>query len=187
MQTTRSSLLSRVRNLQDQESWTEFVEIYGVFLERVLRRLQIPPDDALDLVQETFQTVVNHIGDFEYDRSKRFRGWLATIAFRKASRFFEKKKRLLGPAGGTVNLGAIHGAAGELLDEQWYAERVRIAADRTKAKVGRTEWEVFRRTVLEPGENQAAAEALNIDVGYLYVCKARAKKVFLQALEETDE
>ena len=90
---TDSKLLRSVRDLQDADSWREFIDIYGPYLVGVLTRWAFCDHDALDLVQETFIAVMNHIGDFEYDHSKRFRGWLATIALRKAVAILEEAEK----------------------------------------------------------------------------------------------
>ena len=77
---TRPSLLLRVRNLRDQKSWDEFVELYSPLVLRYLRRIGVPNQDALDLLQDVLGIVVRHIGSFEYDPGKSFRAWLRTIA-----------------------------------------------------------------------------------------------------------
>src|SRR6185295_16750135 len=78
---TRPSLLLRVRNLNDAESWREFIELYGPLIMRYLKRKHVPHDDAVELTQEVLQIVATHIAKFEYDPARgRFRGWLWTVA-----------------------------------------------------------------------------------------------------------
>jgi RNA polymerase sigma-70 factor (ECF subfamily) len=180
---TDSKLLRSVRDLRDGDSWREFIDIYGPYLVGVLTRRGIPHQDVLDLVQETFIVVMDHIGDFEYDHSKRFRGWLATIALRKAW-------RLLGglrPVGGTTNLMVLGNLDGGDTDWEGMESRLQVVLQRTRTIVSPLEWRAFQMTVLENMENKAASQALGIEIGHLYVCKSRVKSVLEKVLEETDE
>lgn len=70
-------------------------------------RHQYPPwdvahQDAGDVVQEVFATVVSHLGRFTRERSgDTFRGWLWTIARNKARDYFRRRADEPAPAQGT--------------------------------------------------------------------------------------
>jgi RNA polymerase sigma factor (sigma-70 family) len=181
---TSSTLLSRIRDLTSRGDWERFVSLYGPFLERFLRRRGLTPDDALDVVQETFTAVVDHIGDFQYDPERRFRGWLATIALRKAWRHLAQRRREPLGAGGTTHMAAVeawpddgHGVSDE-------TDRWEVILDRVRAEISSREWDAFRLTVLEDVECQAAAERLHMQLGHLYVCRSRAKRALQRVLEQ---
>jgi RNA polymerase sigma factor (sigma-70 family) len=154
---------------------------------RLLRRRSLSPEDALDVVQETFLTVVDHIGDFQYDPDKRFRGWLATVALRKAWRYLERKHREPGGAGGTANLDRAEAIPDDRPCAADEAHRLEAVLDRLRAELPPLEWEVFRLTVLENTSPKAAAEQLKIELGYLYVCRSRGKCALRRILEQGDE
>jgi RNA polymerase sigma-70 factor (ECF subfamily) len=182
---TSATLLDRIRDLKNQQDWERFIAIYGPFLARFLRRRGLTPDDALDVVQETFVTLIDHLGDFRYDPEKRFRGWLATVALRKAWRYLDRKDREPAGAGGSTHQAMVEGIPGRDGDEQ--AERLEAVLDRVRAEVPPLEWDVFRLTVLEEMDSKAAAEQLHIEIGYLYVCRSRVKRVLRRILEQGDE
>jgi len=178
---TAQTLLEQVREFGAEDAWKTFVDRYAPFLHCVLRRLGVPDEDAADLVQDTFLTIVTHIGDFQYDPGKRFRGWLTTMATRKAYRYFQKRGRQVAWPDERFDV------AQEIIDEEWYRRRLALACQRAKDEVSEVEWRAFEKTVLENESNQEAAQSLGITIGYLFVCKCKAKAVFLRALEETDE
>jgi len=184
---TRVSLLRRIRNLQDRQSWADFVEIYGPFLLRVLRRHGLGRDDALDVVQETFQAVAQNIGEFEYDPARSFRKYLATIAVRKTWRHFRARERRPVSPGGTQHLMAVQQVSGEVVDEEWYRRRVEIAVQHCRSRWNDLESRVFEMVYFQGLSDEETAGRLGIDIGYEYVLKSRARKKFDRVLEETDE
>lgn len=182
--TTDAGLLRRMRDLRDREAWEEFLEIYGPCLDYLLRRHGLSAADASDVSQETFLTVATHIKGFVYNDSKRFRSWLATVALRKAWRMLKKKQREAQSPGGTTNIELLQnvdqaGGGGDDIGFQ-----LAYVLGRTRAEVSEAEWEAFRLTVLEDGDNGEIARRLGIDIGCLYVRKARAKKTLMRILTE---
>jgi DNA-directed RNA polymerase specialized sigma24 family protein len=69
---TRRSLLSRLRNLEDNASWQDFFETYWKLIYSAATKAGLSDADAQDVVQETVLTVTRRIGEFRYDpRSTR--------------------------------------------------------------------------------------------------------------------
>ena len=58
---TRPSLLVRLRNLQDQQSWEEFYTIYQPLVFRMARSQGFQDADASELTQEVFLAVASAI------------------------------------------------------------------------------------------------------------------------------
>jgi len=74
---TRQSLLSRLKNWDDQESWREFFDTYWQLIHRVARKAGLREDEAQDVVQETILSVAKKMPTFKYDPAQgSFRGWL---------------------------------------------------------------------------------------------------------------
>jgi RNA polymerase sigma factor (sigma-70 family) len=184
---TSTTLLREIRDLRNRDEWRRFVDTYTPYLKGILRRRGFSQEDTLDLMQETFVAVVDHIGDFQYDPSRRFRGWLATIALRKASRHALRDKRRLPARGGTANLGVLGGLPGNQCSNEDEERRLSILLGRLRAALNELEWKVFESTALEDTPFDEAAAKLGIAAGYLYVCRSRARKALLRLLEEGDE
>jgi RNA polymerase sigma-70 factor, ECF subfamily len=181
---TSPTLLREIRDLRNQDEWRRFVDQYTPFLTGMLLRRGLSPEDAADLIQETFAAIVDHIGDFQYDPRKRFRGWLATIALRKAWRYVSRDRRREAAQGGTTNLrrlGDQPGDAGAPDDEE---QRLSLVLGQLRAALNELEWEVFSRTVLADTSIDEAAKQLSIAAGYAYVCRSRARKTLMHLLKE---
>lgn len=83
---TRRSLLSRLRNLDDQESWRAFFDLYWRLLYKVARRAGLSEADAEDVVQETVVAVARQMPRFRYDAARgSFKGWLFRIVGRRVN------------------------------------------------------------------------------------------------------
>ena len=80
MDTTRPSLLLRVRDAGNAEAWRDFDAIYRPMLFRFARSRGLGDAEAEDVVQHCFTAVQHHIRSFDYDPSRgRFKGWLRTL------------------------------------------------------------------------------------------------------------
>jgi len=81
MESTRTSLLRRVRDPADREGWSEFVALYEPLLLQYVRKQGLNDADAQDVVQNVFITLLRALGAFRLDRDKgRFRTWLWRVA-----------------------------------------------------------------------------------------------------------
>src|SRR5262245_37795653 len=79
MHTTQISLLERIRQPGEQQAWERFVELYTPLLYHWACHVGLQDQDAADLVQDVFTTLVQKMPEFAYDRHKSFRGWLRTV------------------------------------------------------------------------------------------------------------
>src|SRR5262245_60632101 len=83
MNTTSPSLLNRLRQPGDEEAWKRFTALYTPLLFYWARHLGLQAQDAADLVQEVFATLVRKLAEFDYDQHKSFRSWLKTVLLNK--------------------------------------------------------------------------------------------------------
>src|SRR5438067_2165112 len=81
---TRRTLVSRLRNLDDQESWRVFFDRYWELLYNVARQAGLSEPEAQDTVQETIIAVAKAMPDFRYDPARgSFKQWLLRITRRR--------------------------------------------------------------------------------------------------------
>src|SRR5215475_5253466 len=91
---TRTSLLSRLKDWDDQESWKEFFDTYWKMLYSVARRAGLSESDAQDVVQEAIVAVAKKLPGFQYDpASGSFKSWLMLIMRRRIIDYFRKRVR----------------------------------------------------------------------------------------------
>src|SRR5262245_29219994 len=73
---TRRTLIERLKNWQDNESWEDFFHTYGRLIYGVAIKSGLTDAEAQDVVQETVLTVSKNIREFEYDPARgRFKSW----------------------------------------------------------------------------------------------------------------
>ena len=74
---TRDSLLSRLKDWEDGESWREFFRTYWKLIYATARRAGLDDAEAQEAVQETIIKVCQHMPGFRYDRTRgSFKSWL---------------------------------------------------------------------------------------------------------------
>src|SRR6266568_9642544 len=77
---TRQSLLSRLKNSEDQAGWQDFFDTYWKLIYSVAVKSGLTVAEAQDAVQETVIAVANNIKEFQYDPKKcSFKSWLMLI------------------------------------------------------------------------------------------------------------
>ena len=64
---TRRSLLSRLKDWDDQESWRDFFDTYGKLIYGLARKSGLSDAEAQDAVQETLMAVAKEMPGFKYD------------------------------------------------------------------------------------------------------------------------
>jgi RNA polymerase sigma factor (sigma-70 family) len=86
---TRPTLLFRLRNWEDEQSWNEFYRLYYNFVFDLARRNGLSRADAEEVTQDVFRRVAETIHQFESDPARgTFRGWLMNLTrWRIADKF----------------------------------------------------------------------------------------------------
>ena len=91
---TRRTLLSRLKDWNDQASWREFFNTYWRFIYAVAIQSGLNDTEAQDVVQETVITVAKQMPGFKYDRSEgSFKNWLQKTAHWKIRDHLRKRQR----------------------------------------------------------------------------------------------
>jgi len=191
---TRPSLLLRIRDFRDGESWQQFVDLYRPMIIRYLRGIGVGEDDALDLAQEVLQIVLRRIHAFAYDPLVgKFRGWLRKVTVNRARRhFLEKRRQFLSPGGTGVHqaLQQVPDASGDMdehWERQWRTRCLEVAMEKVRPQVEESTWQSFRMAVLENQPPKVVAEKLKISVGLVYVNKSRVLARLRKAVETINE
>ncbi len=101
---TRYSLLSRLQNWGDEESWRLFFDTYWRLIYSVALKSGLTESEAQEVVQETIICVAQNIQKFKRDRRLgSFKGWLRNLTrWRIADQLKKRTGLLRGDADGAA-------------------------------------------------------------------------------------
>src|SRR5689334_19229294 len=77
---TRASLLSRLKNWEDADSWQDFANTYERLVYTTAIRSGLTDAEAKDVLQEVLLSVAKRIDEFKSDPARgTFKGWLLNL------------------------------------------------------------------------------------------------------------
>ncbi len=195
---TRPSLLNRIRNTADQESWQEFYNLYSGLVHRFALRRGLTEAEAQDVVQDTFICVAKSIEEFRYDpQIGSFRGWLLhTTEWRI---WDQRRKRPQEASGASLRAVDPHRTAtidripdasiGELQarwEHEWQQTLVETALQCVKSQISAKQFQIFDLYVVKDWPVFKVARALSVSVSQIYLAKHRVRKVIKNKVKEIE-
>ena len=186
---TRKTLLSRLKNLDDNESWRTFFNTYWKLIYGVAIKSGLADTEAQDVVQETIIAVARNIGDFKYNpETCSFKTWLLQVTrsrisnqLRKERRHVSGRSQLPDETSGTSLLERLPDPCGNhfdaLWEEEWEKNLMDAAIDRVKKQVEIEQFQLFDFYVLRKWPVRKVAETLRVNIGRVYLAKHRISKL----------
>jgi len=183
---TRQSLLSRLKDWNDQESWRTFFDTYWKLIYTAARKAGLSDSEAQDVVQETVISVFRSMPGFKYRAvGGSFKGWLLRLTGWRIMDQFRKRQRALelmhqrsdDASTGTSVISRVADPAGMALesqwDEEWEANLLEAAIERVKRKVDSKHYQIFDLYVLKKWPVLKVARILRVNPGKVYLMKHR--------------
>jgi RNA polymerase sigma-70 factor (ECF subfamily) len=183
MSQTSLSLLDRARHAGDGDSWRQLAAVYVPVLHGWLRRYDIQPADADDLVQDVLLVVSRELAAFEHNgRPGAFRGWLRLILVHRLRDFWRRRQYRPTAGGGSDllrQLDQLEDPHSEL-SGQWNREHDRHLLLQLVAQIESRFQEstrvAFRRTVIDGAEPGQVAHELGLSLNAVLIAKSRVLK-----------
>lgn len=187
---TRQSLLERVKDWDDRESWDDFFDTYAPLLFNVARRAGLGEADAEDAVQDALLTVARRMPNFSYDpEAGSFKGWLLQVTrcrvidhWRRQRKHRENAESL--DAGQEETIPRIEqiadpSAAGfeAIWEDQWQKDLLEAAKERVKAKVKPRQYQIFHCAVVKEWPALRIARDLRVNLGQVYFARRKVEKL----------
>ena len=186
---TRDSLLSRLKDWEDQEGWREFFETYWRLIYTVARRAGLADAEAQDLTQETLLVVAKQMPGFRYDRSRgSFKAWLHTVIRGRLSRHWRKLKSQPS-AGGTAQADDDADAVDPVVEipaesgfeaawrTEWEQNLLEAALRRVQAKVSPRQYLIFSLAVLKGVPVATIRERYDASLAQVYLARHRVGRL----------
>jgi RNA polymerase sigma factor (sigma-70 family) len=195
---TRRSLLSRLRNLEDNTSWQDFFDTYWKLIYSAATKAGLSDADAQDVVQETILAVSRKIGEFRYDPKRgSFKGWLLhTTRWRilghlRRRRPEDRHRAEGGNPPGTDLLDQIPDPASDRIDEVWETEwqqnLMDAAVQRIKRRVQPKHYQVFELYALKEWPAGKVAQALGVNIAQVHLIKHRVARLLKKEVRRLQE
>jgi RNA polymerase sigma factor (sigma-70 family) len=193
---TRSSLLGRLKDWEDHDSWRAFFDTYWRLIYNFSIRSGLTHAEAQEAVQETVVAVAKSIGRFQYEPTVcRFKSWLLGVTRSKIANQLARRARQ--PVG-FANLQSSDSDSTPLLnrlpderadpleqtwDEEWRNNLMEAAINRVKRRVSIEQYQMFDLFVLKQWPAGDVAKTLGVTIGHVYVAKHRISKLIRKEIE----
>jgi RNA polymerase sigma-70 factor (ECF subfamily) len=186
---TRQSLLSRLRDWNDEESWNVFFDTYWKLIYSAATKAGLTDSEAQDVVQETVLSVSKSMPGFHYDSEKgsfktwlmRLTGWRIVDQLRKRDRGLRRTLRTEEILTDTPTIERIADPVGsrleKLWEEEWETNLMEAAIERIRRKVDPEQYQIFDLYVLKQWPVSKVARTLKVNPGKVYLIKHRINRL----------
>lgn len=193
---TRSSLLVRLKEWNDSESWDEFFHSYSRSILNLGLKRGLNRSEAEEVVQETMVAVARQMPGFTYDRALgSFKGWLFTITRRAIGKQLAKRLAAASPSVPASEdspemldtLADPTPGLEQQWDEEWRLNLLQIAVDRVRRKVKPKQFQMFDLYVTQHLPMDQVTRMLNVNSPQVYMAKLRIAQMIrheVSALEK---
>ena len=201
---TCSSLLRRVKDAADQQSWQEFNDLYGKLILGFALKAGLTEDEAKEVVQETLIAAARNLPEFHYDpKVCSFKTWLLNLSNWRVKDQLRKRQapaaphQQVGRASSTEDDGTRTATAERVADpagsqlealwnNEWHTTLLEAACQKIKAQLELKQWQIFDLYVLKEWPVREVAKALGVSVGRVYLAKHRVSLLVKKELKRLE-
>jgi RNA polymerase sigma factor (sigma-70 family) len=190
---TRRSLLGRLKDWHDQDSWQEFSKIYQRLIFDTALKAGLTTVEAQEVMQETLLSVAKKIAGFNYDASAgSFRNWLLQITKRRIVDQFRKRRpqtQHAAEVGSTLEQIPDPGAQSfeTLWNEEWHLAVLDMARAFVKRKVGAKQYRMFELYVLQQRPMREVMRTLRVNAAQVYMAKYRITQLLKREMKQLEK
>lgn len=200
---TRSSLIRRVKDTQDHQSWREFYDLYSKLILRFGIKAGLNESEAQEVVQETLIAAAKHLPEFRYDpKVCSFKTWLLNLSNWRVQDQFRKRQSPPAQAARTgeassedtrrtATVERVPDPAGNQLqavwDTEWRAALLDAAVARVKPRIDAKQWQVFDLVALKQWSVRDVMRALGVSAGRVYMAKHRIASAIAKEVKRLEK
>ena len=197
---TRTTLINRLKNWQDQSSWQEFFDTYWQLIYGISRKTGLSDAEAQDVVQETMISVSKHMPTFKYNRDAgSFKAWLLNLTrWRVMDQLRKRDNAAVSPQSPTHLNGDATGGVGEIVDptslhldklwdDEWKIALVDAAISNIKRRIDPEKYQIFDFYVNKEWPAAKVAEKFGISMDQVYVAKYRIVNLITEEVKRLNK
>jgi RNA polymerase sigma-70 factor (ECF subfamily) len=191
---TRSSLLNRLKQGDDAESWQQFYRVYGKVVRDFAIRSGLTDTEADEVVQETAIAMARHLPEYKYDPSVcRFKTWLLNQASWRIKDQIKKRKKEPGwqsvrdaglptpalcddtkrtalacqvPDPSAMDLDAV-------FEDEWRKSLFASAVEKVRERFSPRQFQIFELVVLKEWPAAEVAKSLAVSTAHVHLTRHR--------------
>lgn len=186
---TRSSLLLRLKEQGDEETWREFHSIYGRMIFGYAVQRGLSHAEAEDVVQNVCVKLFRHILSFNYSSDLgMFRGWLKTVTNNAVFDYVRRRERRAGLFEGYRDHAKILHEERQAADDdvwrvEWEKAILETALQRVYGRINENSRQAFHLFAVENLPADEVAEKIGMEANAVYACKHRVLKLVREEVE----
>jgi RNA polymerase sigma-70 factor (ECF subfamily) len=184
---TRPSLLNRLKQGDDSDSWRAFYQIYGKLVRDFAIQAGLGDTEADEVVQETAIAMARHLPQYRYNPAVcRFKTWLLNQASWRIKDQIKRRNREAGrsaAAGGSDETGStatIHRVPDPasvdldaLFETEWRRNLMDAATQSVREKFTPKQFQIFDLLVVKEWPAAEVAKNLGVTLANVYVTRHR--------------
>ena len=199
---TRQSLLARLKDVGDQESWRDFFDTYWRLIHVTALKAGLTDSEAQEVVQEVMIVAAKKMPEFTYEPGKdSLKGWLLAVTRWKVADQFRKRQAVPAPnivgeaptearearalpdddTARTATVERVPDPRGADLDAiwnvEWRSNLLRAALDCVKSRVNPAHYEMYHLHVVQELSPRDTARALGVSTAAVYLAKHRVGRL----------
>ena len=185
MDTTRPSLLIRIKDHADQAAWYEFDSIYRPLLYRFVRVRGLSETEAEEIAQHCMTAINQHIVNFKYDPQKgKFKSWLATMVNNRIKNMLRDRHEAQARTKDFKDLREQGASPEEIFDKLWRQEHLKHCLRLIKTEVEESTFKVFVAYVMEEQPVEKVCQEFAMTPNQVHAIKSRVTKRIRQRMVE---
>lgn len=193
---TRQTLLSRLKDWTDQDSWRDFFDTYWKLVYFTAKKSGLTNTEAEDVVQETVFSVAKQMPSFKYDpQNGSFKAWLLNLTFWRITDQFRKRQKATslearedetGELDTSENAPQAPSALESLWNEEWEQNLMDAAIEKVKKRASAREFQMFDLYVLQKWSVARVSEFFRVNRSRVYLAKHRVSKMIKKEVKRLE-
>ena len=184
MDTTRPSLLIRIKDPRDAAAWAEFHELYAPLLYRYARARGLSHEDAEDVRSTCYEAIVRQIREFQYEKQKGgFKAWLRTLVNRRVIDLLRKRREPIADSQDLAELPARDPSLDEMWDRHWKEQHLAYCVEQVRGSVTAQTFEAFLLVARDDCSVDEVCSRLGLVPKQVYRAKSRVLQLIRQQME----
>ncbi|EDM27931.1 probable extracytoplasmic function alternative sigma factor [Lentisphaera araneosa HTCC2155] len=177
---TRQTLIAKIREQHNEQSWEEFTDLYKAYLYSIMIRMGVQESDRDDLVQKSLIEIWKSLPRFEYVPGQgKFRNWIYTVTKHQCLGHFRTNKRYQNKIQKASEQGALEGESEskseDIEEAEWKKHIFTLAWERIEPDLSDSYRQVFM--LFSEGKNvEEISGELELQKNSVHVYRQRVLK-----------